>query len=85
MKKVMLQENTGLCMRKTSGAAGQGKMREVKKQRQKREEEKEEKETVTVKRRCEGCVSVEAFEIFSEEGDMGSCRGFSWVGPLGEA
>ena len=56
-----------------------------KKEKTKREEEKEEKETVTVKRRCEGCVSVEAFEIFSQEGDLGSCSGFSWEGPLGEA
>ena len=31
-----------------------------------REEEKEENESVTVKRRCEGLVSVEAFEIFSQ-------------------
>ena len=31
--------------------------------REKREEEKEGNETETVKRRCEGCVSVEAFEI----------------------
>ena len=32
-------------------------------EKRKREEEKEEDETVTVKRRCEGFVSVEAFDF----------------------
>ena len=55
-------------MKKTSGAAGHGKMREGKEERtarterkeeekgekRKREEEKEENETGTGKRRCEG-------------------------------
>ena len=44
-----------------------------------REVEKEENETGTVTRRCEGCVSVEAFEIFSQEGDLESCGDLSWV------
>ena len=35
-------------------------------EKRKREEETEENETVTVKRRCEGFVSVEAFEILSQ-------------------
>ena len=35
-------------------------------EKRKREEEKEENETVTVKRRCEGFVSVEAFEFLSK-------------------
>ena len=38
---------------------------EEKSEKRKREEEKEENETETVKRRCEDCVSVETFEIFS--------------------
>ena len=33
-------------------------------------EKRRKNETVMVKRRCEGCVSVEAFEIFSLEGDL---------------
>ena len=36
-----------------------------KSEKKNREEEKEENETVTVKKRCEGFVSVEASEIFS--------------------
>ena len=44
----------------------------------KREEEREEIETTTVRRRCEGFVSVEAFEIFSQREDVESCGGFSW-------
>ena len=70
------------CMKKTLGAAGQGKMREVKKKEQqkmreeeeeekgekrKREEEKDGKETGTGKRRCKGFVSVEAFDFLSRE------------------
>ena len=47
-------------------------------ERRKREEEKEESETETVKRRCEGFVSVEDFEIFSQEGDVESCGDVSW-------
>ena len=37
-----------------------------------------------VKRRCEGCFSVEASEIFSQGGDLESCVDFSWCGLLGE-
>ena len=33
---------------------------------------------MTVKRRCEGLVSVEAFEIFCQEGDVESCGDVSW-------
>ena len=47
--------------------------------KRKREEEKGENETETVKRRCEGFVSVEAFEIFSErERLLESCGDLSW-------
>ena len=49
-------------------------------EKRKREEEKEETETETVQGRCDGCVSVEAFEIFSQEGDLGvvvTCHG--WI------
>ena len=35
-------------------------------EKRRREGEKEENETETLKRRCEGFVSVEAFEVFSE-------------------
>ena len=48
------------------------KPREKEKKKRKREEEKEENETVTVKRRCEGLVSVEAIEICSQGGDVES-------------
>ena len=39
------------------------KNEEEKGENRKRKEEKEENETVTVRRRCEGYASVEAFEI----------------------
>ena len=39
-------------------------------EKRKREEENEENETGTVRRRCEGFVSVEAFEIFSQGRDL---------------
>ena len=53
-------------------------MKKKKVKRGKEKEEKEENETVTVKRRCEGCLSVEALGIFSQEGDLESCGGPSW-------
>ena len=43
-----------------------GRKEEEKGEEEKREEEKEENETGAVKRRCEGLVSVEAFEISSQ-------------------
>ena len=49
------------------------KLREKEKKKgdkRKREEEKEKHDTGRVKRRCDGLVSVEAFEIFSQEGDV---------------
>ena len=46
--------------------------------KRKREEEKEENETETVKRRCDGFVSVEAFEIFCQGTDLESCGNSSW-------
>ena len=50
------------------------KKEEEKGEKRKREEEKEENEMETVKRRCQGCVSVDAFVIFSPRGDYGiSC------------
>ena len=60
------------------------KQREKEKKRRERgkeRKEKEENETVTVKRRCEGFVSVEAFEIFSQGEDLESC-GDVWGDPL---
>ena len=45
---------------------------EEKGEKRKTEEEKEENETETVRRRCEGLVSVEAFEIFSQGRDLES-------------
>ena len=39
---------------------------------------KEENEMVRFKRRCEGFVSVEAFEIFSQGRDLESCGDVSW-------
>ena len=58
------------------------KNEEGKGETRKREEEKEENETETVKRRCGGSVSVEAFEIFSQGGDLESCGDVSWEDPL---
>ena len=54
------------------------RMRRMKKktgEKRKREEEKEEKQTERVKRRGDGLVSVEAFEIFSQDADLESCCG----------
>ena len=42
-------------------------------EKRRREGEKEEIERETVKRRCVGSVSVEAFEIFSQGRDLESC------------
>ena len=39
---------------------------------------KEENKTGTVKRRCEGFVSVEALENFSQGEDLESCGDVSW-------
>ena len=50
--------------------------------KRKREVEKEENKTESVKRRCDGSVSVEAFEIFSQGRDLESCGGLSWCGSL---
>ena len=41
-----------------------------------------ENETVTVNRRCEGCVSVEALEIFNQGRDLESFHDLSWWDPL---
>ena len=46
---------------------------------------KKENETVKVKRRCEGLVSVEAFDIFSQGGDVESFGDVSWEESPGEA
>ena len=56
--------------KKEAEAEGKG---EEKGEKRKSNEEKEENETVTVKRRCEGFVSVEAFEIPSHGRDSQSC------------
>ena len=50
----------------------------------KREEEKEESETGIGKRRCEDFVSVEVFEILSQERDVESCGAVSWEDLLEE-
>ena len=50
-------------------AEAEGK-REEEGEKRKREEEKEENETETVKRRCEGFVSVEAFFNFFVKGEI---------------
>ena len=54
------------------------KIEEGKGEKRKREEENEENQTVTVKRRSEGFVSVEAFEFFSQGGDLEICGDLSW-------
>ena len=56
-------------------AEGEG---EVEGEKRRRGEEKEENETETVKRRCVGFVSVEAFEICSHGRDLESCGDLSW-------
>ena len=57
------------------------KKEEEKGEKRKSEEEKEN-ETGTVKRRCEGLVSVEAFDIFSQGRDVESVGDLSWEDPL---
>ena len=57
------------------------KKEEQKGQKRKSEEEKEN-ETETVKRRCEGLVSVEAFDIFGQGRDVESVGDLSWEDPL---
>ena len=47
-------------------------------EKRRREGEKEENETVTVKRRCDGFVSVESSAIFSQGRDLESCGDLSW-------
>ena len=51
-------------------------------QRGEERRKKEENKTWRVKRRCEGFVSVEAFEIFSQGGDLDSGGDLSWEDPL---
>ena len=63
---------------KEEGTAKAEKSEEEKGENRKREEEKEENETWTVKRRCEGFVSVEAFEFFGQGEDLESCGDVSW-------
>ena len=59
---------------------------ESQKEKQKREQKwregKERRERA--KRRCEGCVSVETFDIFSQGEDLESCGGVSCGGPAGK-
>ena len=50
--------------------------------KRKREEEKEENKTGSVTGRCEGFVSVEAFQIFSQRRDRESCGESFLAGPL---
>ena len=40
-----------------------------------RQEEIEENERESVQRRCVGSVSVKAFDVFSQGGDLESCGG----------
>ena len=54
-------------------------------EKRRREGEKGENETLTVKRRCEGVVSVEDFEIFSQGGGLESCGDLFLGRPLGQA
>ena len=61
------------------------RIEEEKGEKRKREEVKEENETETVKRRCEGLVSVEAKEIFSEGERFGELWWVVVEGSLGQA
>ena len=63
---------------KKEGWKWEGKQRRKKAKRGEEKGNKEENETGTVKRRCVGSVSVEAFEIFSQGGDLESCGDLSW-------
>ena len=51
---------------------------EERSEKRKSEGEKEENKTVSVKRKCDVFVSVEAFEIFTQGGDLESCGDLSW-------
>ena len=56
-------------------------MRRIKKKAVKRairDGEKAQNKTVRVKRRCDGLVSVEAFEMISQGRDLKSCGSLSW-------
>ena len=57
---------------------------EEKGEKRKREEEKEENETATGKRRCDGFVSVAAFEVLSQGRDLENCGHISWEDLLEE-
>ena len=63
---------------------GESKKRGKEKGKRGIEMEKEDNETGTVKRRCEGFVSVEAFEHSSQGGDLERCGDLSWEDPLDE-
>ena len=52
-------------------------------EKKRREEEKEENETGTVKRRCEGLISVEALKLL--RGRCGELRGFLLGRPFGQS
>ena len=60
------------------------KNEEEKSEKKKREEAREENETETVERRCEGFVSVEAFEIFGQGRHLESCGDLSWEDTMEE-
>ena len=49
-------------------------MKKKGREKRKREKEEQENETVTVERRCDGFVSVEAFAIFGQGRDVESLR-----------
>ena len=55
----------------------------MKEKSRKRKEEKEENETGTVKRRCEGLISVEALKLL--RGRCGELRGFFLGRSLGQS
>ena len=67
---------------KKKGRQEPRRMKNERGEKGKRDEEKEENEKGTVERKCEGLVSVEAFEIISQGRDLESLGDLSWGDPL---
>ena len=83
--KAMYEENFLSSWLREDGKEKEERKMEVDKETQgdtgkkrRREEEKEENETGSVKSRCVGSFSVEAFDLFCQGRDLESSGGLSW-------
>ena len=87
--KAMHEENFGSNWLKEDERGKEERMTKAEKEeergeKRKREEETEETETGTVNKRCQGFVSVEAFDLIWSREDLESCADLSWEDPLEE-